>query len=348
MHRRFALFRDLDDRPTISNCFLIIDEASTIPSDLLNMVLQQVREGVRVLFIGDADQLPPVGRGEPFIQIMESGIPVSRLKTIHRNDGVIARACRSINEGRMPVMEKGNDNFFLISPDQNDIPARILHAEDYFVKQGWTDAQIITPLNSKGGVGRRDLNLLMQNKRNMFGEEIPFTSIRVGDKVVQLRNNRDLYVFNGMTGKCIKRSDESRMILEAAKKDDKESLLFAGTVFDETHIMTCMFDEEQDDTAYYGKHLKEIDLGYAITVHKSQGNQFDYVFVVIPSALDLGRLAMRQIIYTAASRAKKKLVIFAVAGALEKCIANEDKMRRYSNLSAFIKESDAEEASFEF
>lgn len=338
LHSTFGLMRDKEERVVMKEGWLIVDEMSTVSSGLLRDFLEQLYNDVHVVFVGDVDQLPPVGNGEGFVQILESDIPQVRLTHLFRNGGAIAQACRDVNAGIMPTPD--NKDFFLINQTrEEDIPSRLLKAEEWFSHpdQGYMNPQILTPLNIKAGVGRSSMNILLQNVRNPDGEKIPFTNIRVGDRVVQLKNNYDLEVRNGMTGQCISRTDDARMILQTMK-DNEANKGFEQPLFGDSgsmDILSVMFEEEVDPRIYSNYFLEELDLGYAITVHKSQGNQFDYVFVVLPNLPN--ELSMRQIPYTAMSRAKKKLVVIAAPGVLEKCIQNTARMRRNSNLAAFLR-----------
>lgn len=326
LHSRFLLFKDPDDRDRLMEGYLFIDEVSTMSADLFRDTIKQVDPRVRLVLIGDADQLPPVGNGEVFLQLINSGvIPTARLTKIFRNGGAIALGCYEVNHGRMPSPD--NQDFYLIRT--TDLVGRMEKAHEWLVGQkGIESVMVLTPLNAV----RQKINHRMQELLNPGGYSVPMTkigdtSIRVGDPVVQLVNNGKLGVMNGMTGTCMGLSDKALNVS-------------VGELFKpetETEIAGILFDGEKDQIWHTDVTIPQLDLAYAITVHKSIGNQFDGVIVVLPFLPEV--MQLRQIVYTAMSRAKKKLIVLTAPGTIEKCIQNEERIRRVSHLGDFMKEA---------
>jgi exodeoxyribonuclease V alpha subunit len=337
IHVAFNLFGR--DKDPMFEGFLIVDELSTAPADLVYEFLRLCGNDVHIVFVGDVDQLPPVGNGEVLVQLLESQLPRVRLNTIFRNGGAIAKACHDVNNGIMPTPD--NEDFFLSIKSTDDKMIEFLRkAEEHFDGKGWEKAQLLTPLNERPNVGRKALNEYFQGLRNPMGDKIPFTNIKVGDRVVQEKNiypgfGSSLDVRNGMIGKVISRTDVAEIILANLQENGNDIQKLPITLRDlSNYIMTVMFDDEDGASEYKYLNLETISLGYCITVHKSQGSQFPCVFVVLPS--NLGPLASRQILYTAMSRAKKKLFVMAAPGVVEECLKNAQRARRYSNLAQFI------------
>lgn len=324
LHSELLLFEPQNQRPHLDNGVLFIDEVSTMSSDLFRDVVELLGKHVRLVLIGDADQLPPVGNGEVFLQLINSElIPVTRLTKIFRNGGVIAQACKDVNEGILPTPD--NKNFFFVETN-GDLHLRALKAYDYLLKQKHVKTiEVLAPLN----VSRHKLNDILQHHYNEFGEPIPDSKIRVGDPVVQLENNKQLHVYNGMTGYCNARSELAEQYLSG---NNKESFTDVSKEF---AICGVEFEDEPEQTWHTNKTIHQLDLAYAITVHKSIGNQFDAVILVLPYLPEQMRL--RQIVYTAMSRSKKMLIVVSAPHAMEACIKSEARIRRYSNLAEFMK-----------
>ena len=341
LHRMLGLG---SETPTlITSGTIIIDEMSMNSSRLMWEVFTKVAPNVRVIMVGDPDQLPPIDWGEPFIQFAETNtIPVMRLTKIYRqkHGSSIAEACRLVNAGEVPVGDN-EETFILTANKAGDAANRFMKAWRYFKEtQPELGRQALTPLNTRPIIGRTALNAVVQAEDNPLGAPIPETPIRVGDRIVQLVNDYEKEVRNGMTGYAYSRTIDAENLLvdlgNATRKSEKNALLDLNSRND---MLVCKFDEDIRYVNYTLDDLgdKDVDIAYAMTVHKSQGNQFDVVVVVLPTLPE--NMQLRQIVYTAMSRAKKFLVVISEGNTFEKCIKNDRKLRRLSQLSNLFLEA---------
>ncbi len=292
---------------------IIIDELSMVNIELFYSLIQAIKPGTTVVFVGDKDQLPPIGPGNPLLDMIESGnIPVVTLNKIFRQaeHSRIIRNSHSINKGILPDLEhhEGTD-FFFIERETKDIPDLItkLCTEVFPSKFGLDprfDIQVLTP-SYKGLAGVDNLNKMLQESLNskgfVFGSALK--KFRVSDKVMQTVNNYDKNVFNGDVG-IVKRVD-----------DDEE-------------VAFIRFGDEVVEYEY--DELEELTLAYATTVHKAQGSE--YPCVIFPVASEHNFNLRRNLIYTAVTRAKKMMVIIGQKETLAEAIKKSDTDRRFTSL----------------
>lgn len=325
-----------DNENPLEQDVIIIDEASMIDLMLMDGLLDAVKDGTRLVFTGDADQLPSVGAGNVLRDMIASEyIPVIRLREIHRQDedsGIITGS-HSINEGEYPEQVSGNGFYIIGKNGEDEILAAI---KDYMGGRlesafGFIDTsseiQVLTP-TKRGALGAPNLNSVLQNIVNPAedGEEelrIGSKTFRCGDKVMQLRNNysaewrTDYFktegegIFNGDMGvvESIDTGDRSMVV----RMDDK--------------LVT-----------YEGEMFEEIDLAYAITVHKSQGSEFPAV--IIPAWSFPPMLMTRNLLYTAVTRGKRLVIIVGDARRVAQMIANNRGDERYTGLASRLREID--------
>lgn len=326
--------------------FIIIDESSMLDINLAASLLKATPYETQILFIGDADQLPPVGPGDFFRDLISSNIiPVYRLNKIFRQgkESLIIKYAHSINSGEVPNIETplltpdiwtdGTDCSFVDSgmPEINKSPKDYpkwsslrygLNITDMLVKL-YTDImpkyigkdkeiQILIPMNI-GDMGTIKINSLIQNIINPHekgkGEiKLKEKLFRVTDKVIQTKNNYDLGVFNGDIGKIID-IDESKSELIVRYSEDREIL-------------------------YKKSDLFELDLAYAISIHKSQGSEFDCV--ILPITMHHYRMLYRNLIYTGLTRAKKYAVFIGQRKSLELAVNNNNYEKRQTSLSSML------------
>ena len=307
---------------------IIVDEASMIDLMLMDGLLNAVKEGTRLIFTGDADQLPPVGAGNVLRDMIASGcIPVIRLKEIFRQaegSGIVTNS-HLINSGEYPEQQSGNDFYIISKNGEMSISDTIRELVGGRIEAGFDfvhsadDIQILTP-TKRGMLGAPNLNAMLQEVINPPSEDkaelkIGNVTFREGDKVMQLRNNygaewrTDYFttegegVFNGDMG-----------TVEAIDTDDK--------------TMTVRMDDRIID--YAGDMLEEIDLAYAITVHKSQGSEFPVVVMPVYSFPPM--LMTRNLLYTAVTRGKKLVIIVGDPNRLRAMIDNNRADGRYTGL----------------
>jgi|GEM_PF-3715976 len=313
--------------------FLIIDEVSMVSSSMLQMVLEAVQIGKAVLFIGDADQLPPIGAGEPLLQMIESAaVPSTRLDQIFRqaaNSGIII-AAHDVNHGKVPATSEGRDFIVRYTPNRNELSDIVMKAVAWISETHKMDIQdiaVLTPLNDDPHIGRKYLNKRFQEKYNPEGIVIVGTPFRIGDRVMQIKNDYAIGaegIMNGQTGKVLSGKSERIPLVEVDLLDEEP---------DEDAFMTIDFDNEI--VSVTEQQTAQIVLSYAMTIHKTQGSQFPAVVCAVPRS---SHMEIRQIVYTALTRAEKICVLVVEDGALERSVKNEVKLRRQSVFGGMLDE----------
>jgi len=296
---------------------LIVDEASMIDILLMHHLLKAVPPAATFILVGDGDQLPSVGAGRVLNDVMESGrVPVVELREIFRQareSSIIVNAHR-INRGEIPHLQTSPDrldDFYFV--EQED-PEKVLDLIVRLVKEripqrfGFDpleDIQVLTPMH-RGLVGAGNLNSALQKALNPGEDGLQRGGrlYRVGDKIMQIRNNYDREVYNGDIGRIVHLDNE---------------LQEATLTFDGREVV---YD--------YGE-LEEIVLSYAVSVHKSQGAE--YPAVVMPLLMQHYMLLQRNLLYTAVTRGKKLVVIVGMKKALAIAVRNNKTRKRFSQLS---------------
>ena len=302
---------------------IIVDEASMIDTILMHHLLKAIPAGAIVIFVGDIHQLPSVGAGNVLKDMIKSRkIPVVTLQKIFRQASeshIIVNAHR-INAGKMPLLQPSDgpgDFYFIQKEDPEQVLDLILdlvgkRIPEHFGFDPMEDIQVLTPMH-RGIVGAGNLNLALQNRLNPRGQAIERgqRTFRIGDKVMQIRNNYDKEVFNGDMGYVIRINPEMREVIISF--DDRE----------------IPYD--------YGD-LDEVNLAYAVSVHKSQGSE--YRTVVIPILIQHYMLLQRNLIYTAVTRGKKLVILVGTKKALAIGVRNDKTLKRYTLLEKRLAESE--------
>lgn len=305
-HVRF----DRNERNPLDENVVIIDETSMIDNDLMYHLLKALRDNTKLILVGDVDQLPSVGAGNILKDIIESGkVPVTKLDVIFRQKEMssIITNSKLINEGKMPEFNNKDFIFYdLISPEQ------IVKEFVKELKSGKTldDVQILTPMK-KTDMGTLELNKLVQeaiNPARLGKEEIKYGEklFRVGDKVMQTSNNYEKEIFNGDTG-YVKRA-----------------------YVDDDGVRRVEVDFDGRDIELIEEELKDIMLAYAITVHKSQGSEYDTV--IMPITTNHYIMLKRNLIYTGVTRAKRVVKILGSKQAVSIAVRTIDSSKRYTGL----------------
>lgn len=303
-----------EDNP-LDGDVLIIDECSMIDMILMNALLKAIPEGMRLILVGDIDQLPSVGAGNVLRDIIDSGVfPVVRLTRIFRQaqSSRIIMNAHAINEGKFPDISNGkNTDFFYIEKEDpeeavQEIVRIVKNNLPRYYKTPWNHIQVLTPMQ-KGIVGAANLNLALQEALNPQGDGLRRGGylFRTGDKVMQIRNNYEKEIFNGDIGTV-----ESVDLQERTLKVN----------FDQ-HIIE-----------YEASELDELVHAYATTIHKAQGSE--YPIVVMPVLMNHYVMLQRNLIYTGITRAKKVLVIVGTRKALSYAVRNVTVTKR----NTFLKE----------
>lgn len=344
IHRLLEVAWNDEDRPVfkrnernmLSCDTLIVDEVSMVDAVLFESVMRALPMGCRLILVGDTDQLPSVGAGNILSDLIESkAVPVVALTEIFRQSmqSLIVTNAHKIVKGEMPeISVKDNDFFFM--PCENKYRLRetvsALCAQRLPSTYGFSpfdDIQVLCP-GRRGELGILELNKVLQAALNPPSKEkteieLDGRIFRVGDKVMQTKNNYNLLWVkeNGETGEGIFNGDVGRL--------------------EEIHRQSGSFKIRFDDkTAVYDREaIMDLEHAYAMTVHKSQGNEFEAV--IIPLYRTAQKLKYRNLLYTAVTRAKKILILIGNTSELKEMVQNNKKTRRYSGLSYFLKEMKA-------
>jgi exodeoxyribonuclease V alpha subunit len=302
---------------------LVVDEASMLDLLLTNHLLKAVHPAAHLLLVGDVDQLPSVGAGDVLRDIIASAdqkaagerIAVVRLSTIFRQaeGSYIIHNSHRINRGKYPVVNKGDD-FFLFTQEDPDAAADLLvdivrkRIPAKFGLDPLNDVQVLCPMH-RGAVGVANLNHLLQEALNPAASNkaerrLGGRMLRVGDKLMQIRNNYDKEVFNGDIGRLVRIDAEEQ-------------------------TLTVRIDERP--VRYDWVEADEVEHAYAISVHKSQGSEFPAV--VVPVMTQHYLMLQRNLLYTAVTRASKLVVLVGQRRAVAIAVRNNRVTARHSGLS---------------
>ena len=316
---------------------VIVDEMSMVDILLFESLLRAVRLGTRIIMVGDSDQLPSVGAGNVLADIINSKtVPVVALTKVFRQamESLIVANAHKIIQGEAPELSVKDSDFFMLRSLNGHIASELVvelaakRLPDAYGYKPLTDIQVLCP-SKMLDLGSMSLNNMLQerlNPKTKNGERITFKNfeLREGDKVMQIKNNYDIMwtsdsgeegngVFNGDIG-----------ILE--KIDRKNSLL------------RVRFDDKV--AIYYNENVNELELAYAMTIHKSQGSEFDCV--ILPILDTPSKLLYRNLLYTAVTRAKKLLIVVGSSDVLLSMVENNRKSLRYTTLNKRLKDAFAE------
>ncbi|MDQ7782145.1 MAG: ATP-dependent RecD-like DNA helicase [Desulfomonilaceae bacterium] len=294
---------------------IVVDEASMVDVSLMHYLLCAVPVQATLLLVGDADQLPSVGPGNVLGDLIASGkIHTVRLETVFRQarSSLIVTNAHLVNEGHMPVnLEPGEglSDFYLIEREDPDEALRLLkemvgrRIPDRFGLSPTDDVQVLSPMH-KGTLGTENLNRELREMLNPSGVPIRGDRFRVGDRVMQTRNNYDKEVFNGDVGRIVSYDSEwSEAIVE----------------FDGRPV------------TYHVSEMDEVSLAYAVSVHKSQGSE--YPAVIIPVTTQHYVLLRRNLLYTAMTRGKRLVIVIGSPRAIKMAVENRIVEPRYTGLA---------------
>jgi len=300
---------------------LVVDETSMVDIPLLHALLKAVGPRTAVFFVGDVDQLPPVGPGQPLADMIASGtIRTVRLTEVFRQaaQSQIVQAAHRINAGRMPDLARPAGeatDFYFIRADEPEIALQRLteiireRLPKRFGIDPIADVQVLCPMN-RGGLGARSLNSVLQEVLNPHHEpqvEKFGTRFRPGDKVMQTENDYDKDVYNGDIG-------------------------FVRNLDLEGGELTIAFDGR--DITYGFGELDEVSLAYATTIHKAQGSE--YPIVVIPVTTQHYAMLQRNLLYTGITRGKRLVILLGQTKAIGLAIRNASGRKRWSKLKEWL------------
>ncbi len=326
------LFFQKDSQDPLDTNAIIIDEMSMVDIELLYDLFCAIRPGTRVILVGDPDQLPPVGPGFPFSDMLRSGVlPTVQLTEIFRQarESLIVMNAHRVNQGILPELKNVKSDFFFLPARSEDQVAQTiagLCATRLPKNMGIPSDQIqVLSPTKKGGAGTVELNRLLQEALNpsapnrrerKFGD---FT-FREGDRVMQIRNNYDILwkKDNGTIGAGIFNGDVGTIL----------------SIDPESELVTILFDDRT--AAYDFTELNELEPAYAMTVHKSQGSE--YPAVVLSAWNGSAFLLSRSVLYTAITRARSILIIVGREETVAAMTQNAKIGRRYTGLKLRLQE----------
>jgi exodeoxyribonuclease V alpha subunit len=315
---------------------IIVDESSMVDVWMADALTQAVADGTRLILVGDVDQLPSVGPGSVLRDAITSGVVACvRLVKIFRqaSSSLIVQNAHRINAGEQPLVpEKGDptaDFFMMERRDPDDARSIVIdlvtrHIPRKFGLDPVRDIQVLTPMN-RGPVGTAVLNEALQAVLNPSGPGLVRgkATFRVGDKVMQLRNDYDKNVYNGDVG-------------------------VVASVNEEDDALVVRFDDgaagDARDVAYDGRSLDELTLAYACTIHKSQGSE--YPAIVIPLLSSHFVMLSKNLVYTAVTRGKRLVVLVADPRALRLALAQQRREERQTRLASRIRQASGESVWF--
>ena len=313
---------------------VIIDEMSMVDATLFYHLLKAVRSTTRIILVGDKDQLPSVGAGNVLRDLIESKkVHTTQLVNIYRQgeDSLIISNAHLINNGKMPIIDNTSKDFFYeagkdsVANSETIVDLVTTRLPKYFGYKP-TDIQVLAPMKA-GPCGIDNLNKRLQMTINPYfsGLEIntDFTKFHTGDKIMQTSNNYEMeyvkYEANGMV-------QEGTGVFNG-------DIGYITRIEPETFEVTVTFDDGKI-CKYQKTDLYQISLAYAITIHKSQGSEFDCV--VIPLVPGAPIIVTRNLLYTAITRAKKTVVLVGSKQLLARMIHNNYTAKRYTLLKDFL------------
>ncbi|MDB4965882.1 MAG: helicase RecD/TraA family protein [Myxococcales bacterium] len=310
-----------DDNP-LQTELLVVDEASMLDLQLARGLVAAVRPGATLVLVGDVDQLPSVGPGQVLRDVIDSKrVPVARLREVFRQaegSGIVENAYR-ILAGEMPIGSKEpRGDFFVVTADDPERAREMVvrlckeRIPSAFGLDPLRDVQVLSPMH-RGAAGTEGLNRALQEALNPSGAAVEIAgaqtrTLRVGDKVMQVRNDYERDVFNGDVG-----------VIAAARRDD-----------DDEPIVEVDFDGRR--VRYEADSLGELELAYAVSVHKSQGSE--YPAVVIPLLMQHYLLLQRNLLYTAVTRGKRLVVLVGSDKAIRRAVGEAEAGGRHTGLRA--------------
>ncbi|MBP2636911.1 MAG: recD2 [Firmicutes bacterium] len=312
------MFARDEDNPLDADV-VIVDETSMMDMLLMSCFLQAVPDGCRVVLVGDVDQLPSVGPGSVLKDIIRSeAIPVVRLTEVFRQAGesMIVLNAHRINRGRLPEYGSLDFQFREIEGGDEAAQAIVELCKNELTQEGfdcWRDVQVLSPMHRQP-CGVENLNRLLQAALNPPVEGKDYLQstnqiLRAGDKVMQTRNNYTKRVFNGDIGYILAISDGKVLVRYP-----------------------------EDDVVYEKGEYDELTLAYAMSVHKSQGSE--YPVVIMPLTPGHHIMLQRNLLYTAVTRAKERVILLGAQTALNTAVISDRTRRRYSLLAERLRGED--------
>jgi exodeoxyribonuclease V alpha subunit len=300
---------------------LVVDESSMLSLDVARMLFDAVAEGTAVVMVGDADQLPPIGAGKPFADLIDSGsAPVTRLTHVFRQSAqsMIVSAAHAVRHGERPPTQPAAGqlhDFFLMERGADGAAADTVvelatgRLARHYEVDPIREVQVLAPVY-RGALGIDSLNERVRAALNPHGEELLDGDIRAGDKLIQTRNDYETGLMNGQIAIAIETDeDEEQLVVEA--DDGRRLEIPAGSV-------------------------RWLRPAYAISVHRAQGCEMPVVVIPVHSAY--GGMLSRNLLYTAITRARRACVLVGQPEAVARAARRADAFRRHTRLAALVSE----------
>jgi len=305
------------DHPLKTDC-IVVDEVSMLDIELAARLIEAVTPGTRLVLVGDSDQLPSVGPGDLLADLIGSGkLPVCRLERIFRQGkgSLIAENAHRINQGHMPQYREQSgtvsDFYFAVREDPEDAVRTAVELVSTRIPRHFgfdpiEDIQLLSPMH-RGELGVENLNKLLQDELSSPAEgeiRMGHRVFRKGDKVMQLRNNYDLEIYNGDTGRVVNLDEEERELI----------VDFSGKTVQIT-----------------AEDLEDLTPAYACTIHKAQGSEYPAVVITLHTQHHI--MLQRNLLYTAITRGRSLVIIVGARRALKRAVENAEVRRRNTLLA---------------
>lgn len=305
---------------------VLVDEASMLDVPLASYLLDAIKPGTAVAFVGDVDQLPSVGPGSVLKDMIASGrVRTTRLDVVFRQarESAIIRNAHRVNSGEVPIAPKAEegqpepDYFSMHKDDPEALRAAIVQIVQERIPRKFKldpvdEVQVLTPMR-RGPLGTEELNRLLQGALNHSGAPLAAAGLaaryRLGDKVIQTRNNYDLDVYNGDVGRIVDIGEESRTV---RVRFGKRRVEYA-----------------QEEV------VEQLELAYAVTIHKSQGSEYPAVVVVLHTSHFV--MLRRNLLYTALTRGKRLVVLGGSPRAVAMAVRNSTEGERFTALAHWLR-----------
>ena len=316
-------FAEYNEENPIDKDYVIVDEMSMVDIYLMKTLINAIGPSTALILVGDSDQLPSVGPGNVLKDIIETDIKTIRLKKIFRQgleSNIIVNAHR-INEGDYPIVNESGKDFFFIEANRGNFDEKLANLVDqrlpkYYGLDKIKDIQILSP-SKKTQWGAANINTNIQKIVNPEGKSLKINDklFRLGDKVMQVRNNYDLVIENSISdAEGVYNGDVGLIIGLDNKEESLEVEFYDGSI-----------------VKYKKEDIKDLELSYAITIHKSQGSEFDAI--IIPMMQVAPMLLTRNLLYTGVTRAKKLVVLVGEKRIIKQMVDNNISNKRFTNLS---------------
>ncbi len=319
---------EYNEENPVDKDYIIVDEMSMVDIYLMKSLLSAIAPTTALILVGDSNQLPSVGPGNVLSDIIDTDIKAIRLKKIFRQgleSNIIVNA-HKINNGEYPIVNESGKDFFFIEADRNNFNSILSNLVNerlpkFYGLDKIKDIQILCP-SKKTQWGATSINENIQSILNPSTIELKINDrvFKKNDKVMQIRNNYDLVSENSITD------------AEGVYNGD---IGFINQIYTEEESLEVEF-YDGSIVNYKKEDIKDLDLSYAITIHKSQGSEFECI--IIPMMQVAPMLLTRNLLYTGVTRAKKLVVMVGEKRIIKKMVDNNTSNKRYTNLSYWINE----------